>query len=215
MYNNKNYMNNFEFTTNWFEINGRKVWDSLLPQLNPSKVLEIGSYEGESTCYLINYLSKKSNTELYCIDNWVGAIEQTNRGINMKEVESRFDNNVKAAMKLKTNKIKFIKLKGNSDLLLSKLLTESKSNYFDFIYVDGSHQAQDVLFDALMAFKLIRKNGIIVFDDYLWFERNLPNGKDLNRCPKPAIDAFTSIFYNKVDIIQAPLKQLYVTKVSD
>ena len=208
-------MTNFEFTTNWFELNGRQVWDSLLPQLNPSKVLEIGSYEGESTCYLINYLSKKENTELYCIDNWIGAIEQINRNIDMKEVENRFDNNVKKAMTDKPNKIKFIKLKGNSDFYLSKLLTENKSKYFDFIYVDGSHQAQDVLFDALMAFKLLRKNGIIAFDDYLWFERNLPHGKDLNRCPKPAIDAFTSIFYNKVNIIQAPLKQLYVTKISD
>ncbi len=208
-------MNNFEFTTNWFELNGKQVWDALLPQLNPLKVLEIGSYEGESTCYLINYLSKKENTELYCIDNWTGAIEQINRNIDMKEVENRFDNNVKKAMMDKPNKIKFVKLKGNSDFYLSKLLTQNKSNYFDFIYVDGSHQAQDVLFDALMAFKLIRKNGIIAFDDYLWFERNLPQGKDLNRCPKPAIDAFTSIFYNKVDIIQAPLKQLYVTKISD
>ena len=208
-------MTNFEFTTNWFELNGRQVWDSLLPQLNPSKVLEIGSYEGESTCYLINYLSKTENTELYCIDNWSGAIEQINRGIDMKKVEKRFDNNVKKAMKDKQNKIKFTKLKGNSDFYLSKLLTENKSKYFDFIYVDGSHQAQDVLFDALMAFKLLRKNGIIAFDDYLWFERNLSHGKDLNRCPKPAIDAFTNIFYNKVNIIQAPLKQLYVTKISD
>ena len=66
-----------------------------------------------------------------------------------------------------------------------------------------------------MAFKLLRKNGIIAFDDYLWFERSLPHGKDLNRCPKPAIDAFTSIFFNKVNIIQAPLNQLYVTKTSD
>ena len=124
-------MSNFEFTTNWFELNGKQVWDALLPQLNPLKVLEIGSYEGESTCYLINYLSKKENTELYCIDNWTGAIEQINRNIDMKEVENRFDNNVKKAMMDKPNKIKFVKLKGNSDFYLSKLLTQNKSNYFE------------------------------------------------------------------------------------
>ena len=118
-------------------LNGEQVWNSLLPQLNPSKVLEIGSYEGESTCYLINYLSKKENTELYCIDNWVGAIEQKKRGINMNEVEKRFDNNVKIAMNETSNSIKFTKIKGNSDIHLSKLLLDKKNNYFDFIYVDG------------------------------------------------------------------------------
>ena len=208
-------MNNFEFTTNWFELNGKKVWDSLLPQVNPSKVLEIGSFEGESTCYLINELSKKNNCELYCIDTWEGAAEHQNREVNMTEVERRFDNNVKLALSISTNKIKFYKLKGKSDYHLSKLITENKFSYFDFIYVDGSHQAQDVLFDAVMAFKMLKVKGVIVFDDYIWFERKLPQGKDLNRCPKPAIDAFTSIFFDKVNIIQAPLNQMYVTKISD
>ena len=133
----------------------------------------------------------------------------------MNEVENRFDSNTKFALSLSAKKIKFTKLKGESDFLLSKFITEKKFNYFDFIYVDGSHQAQDVLFDAIMAFKLLKIKGVIAFDDYLWFERNLPQGKDLNRCPKPAIDAFTNIFYNKVNIIEAPLKQMYVTKISD
>ena len=208
-------MSNFEFTTNWFEINGRQVWDSLIPQIKPSKILEVGSWEGESTCYIIKALSDKENAELYCIDTWEGAIEQNNRKEDMLEVEKRFDNNVKLALSNTNNSIKFDKLKGKSDILLSKLLIEKKHNYFDFIYIDGSHQATDVLLDALLAFKLVRIGGVIAFDDYIWFERNLPDGKNLNRCPKPAIDAFTNIFFDKVDIIQAPLKQMYVTKTKE
>ena len=208
-------MSNFEFTTNWFEINGKQVWDSLIPQINPSKILEIGSYEGESTCYIIDYLKNKENSELYCIDTWAGAIEQQNRKVDMLEVEKRFDHNTSLALSNLENSIKFNKLKGKSDLTLSQLLFEKKENYFDFIYVDGSHQAPDVLFDAIMAFKLVRVGGVIAFDDYIWFERNLPQGKDLNRCPKPAIDAFINIYYNKVNIIQAPLKQIYVTKINN
>ena len=208
-------MTNFEFTTNWFELNGKQVWDSLIPQVKPSKVLEIGSYEGESTCYIINFLKDKKETELHCIDTWDGAIEQKNRQVDMLEVEKRFDHNTKLALSNSKNLINFKKLKGKSDILLSKLLVEKQENYFDFIYVDGSHQAPDVLFDALMAFKLVRVGGVIAFDDYIWFERKLPQGKDLNRCPKPAIDAFINIYYNKVNIIQAHLKQIYVTKINN
>ena len=208
-------MTKFDFTTNWFEINGKQVWDSLIPQVKPSKVLEIGSYEGESTCYIINFLEDKKNAELHCIDTWDGAIEQKNREVDMLEVERRFDHNTNLALSKSKNSINFNKLKGKSDIILSKLLIEKKENYFDFVYVDGSHQATDVLFDAVMAFKLVRVGGVIAFDDYIWFERNLPQGKDLNRCPKPAIDAFINIYYNKVNIIQAPLKQIYVTKINN
>ena len=37
-----------------------------------------------------------------------------------------------------------------------ELLTQGYENYFDFIYVDGSHEATDVLFDALLAHRLVR-----------------------------------------------------------
>ena len=68
---------------------------------------------------------------------------------------------------------------------------------------DNTTDSKDGLYPhEKLNFKLLRKNGIIAFDDYLWFERSLPHGKDLNRCPKPAIDAFTSIFFNKVNILQ-------------
>ena len=46
-------LDDLEFTNNWFGRNAEKIWDQLLPQIKPTKILEIGSYEGRSTCYLI------------------------------------------------------------------------------------------------------------------------------------------------------------------
>ena len=97
---------------------------------------------------------------------------------------------------------------------MSKLIAEGKANYFDFIYIDGSHRATDVLCDALLSFRLLKNNGVIVFDDYLWQEQ-LPYGIDPLRCPKIAIDAFTNIYCRKIKILSAPLKQLYVKKISN
>lgn len=87
------------------------------------------------------------------------------------------------------------------------MLTEDKSNYFDLVYIDGSHQSPDVIVDACLGFRLCRPGGIMIFDDYLW-----PLKKEVNRTPKMAIDSFTNIYYDKVEILRAPLYQLYLQK---
>jgi predicted O-methyltransferase YrrM len=67
---------------------------------------------------------------------------------------------------------------------------------YDFIYIDGSHVAKDVLTDACMAWQILKPQGIMVFDDYLW---GVP--RDVLHRPKPAIDAFTTIFAEEAEII--------------
>jgi len=207
----------YEYTNNWFVEAAKGVWDSLITQINPTRILEIGSYEGASTCYLIEKLAPLKEIELHCVDTWEGSLEhkkKTNYEANMSEVEKRFHHNTKVAVSKVENSVQLVIHKGFSDLALSKLIAEGKQGYFDFIYVDGSHQAPDVLCDALLSFRLLKNNGVIAFDDYLWQEQ-LPYGADPIRCPKPAIDAFTNIYCRKIRIISAPLFQLYVQKISD
>ena len=54
----------YQFTNDWFLHGGKKVWDSLIPQINPTRILEIGSYEGASLCYLIDRLSPHKALEI-------------------------------------------------------------------------------------------------------------------------------------------------------
>ena len=212
-------MNNqtYEFTNNWFVGAAKGVWDSLIPQINPTRILEIGSYEGASTCYLIEKLATLKEIELHCVDTWEGGVEHQKGGVaevNMSDVEKRFHRNIKMAINKVENPVQLYLHKGFSNLELPKLISEGKQGYFDFVYIDGSHQAPDVLFDALLGFKLLKNNGVLVFDDYLWQEQ-LPYGTDPIRCPKLAIDAFTNIYCRKIRIIRAPLYQLYIQKISD
>jgi predicted O-methyltransferase YrrM len=179
--------------------------------------LEIGSYEGASTCYLIEKLAISQEIELHCVDTWEGGIEhkaQDNAESKMSDVEKRFHHNTKLAVSKVDNPVQLVLHKRYSDVALSTLIAEGKQGYFDFIYVDGSHQAPDVLCDALLSFRLLKRNGVIAFDDYLWQEQ-LPYGTDPIRCPKPAIDAFTNVYCRKIRILSAPLYQLYVQKISD
>ena len=187
----------YNFTNDWFNYH-KYIWDSLINDLNPSKVLEIGSFEGASACYLIDKISKKENSELICVDLWP-----------WEEVEKRFDENINKCLMKSFDKISFQKKKGHSHKIMAELLVNNKENYFDLVYVDGSHTADDVIFDACFSSKLCRPGGIIIFDDYLWpVVKKLP----LEKKPKMAIDAFTNIFHDKITIIQKSLYQLYVVK---
>lgn len=210
-------MADFQFTNNWFDANAKAVWDQLIPQLKPSRILEIGSYEGASACYLIKTLGSAQKLEVHCIDTWQGGVEHqkgAQHQADMTAVEARFKHNIALAQQGSGIKPTVHVIKGMSDVEMSRLLADGKRNYFDFIYIDGSHQAPDVLCDAVLSFRLLKVGGLIAFDDYLWFE-NLPYGVDPIRCPKPAIDAFVNLYCRKVRILSAPLSQLYVQKIAD
>ncbi len=206
-------MSRYTFSNNWFDLNARSVWDRIIPQVMPQKILEIGSYEGSSACFLIDKLGDSGPLEIHCVDTWDGGIEHKEGGEDMATVEATFDRNLKTAIAERPN-IRIVKHKGPSDLQLAGLLAGGKAGYFDFIYVDGSHQVTDVLCDAVLGFRLLKIGGVMVFDDYIWSE-DLAGGKDFFRCPKPAIDAFVNIHWRKLHVINAPTLQCYVQKFAD
>lgn len=203
----------YDFSNNWFD-GVKPAWDSLMPHINPTKILEIGSYEGASACYLIETLAQKRDIEIHCLDTWEGGIEHKILGFKLQSLEKRFLRNVEIAKSIASHKVNLVTHKGFSDDELPKLIASGSAGYFDLIYVDGSHQAPDVLSDAILSFKLLKINGYMIFDDYLWSEQ-LSYGIDPIRCPKIAIDAFTNIFCRKISIMNAHLSQLIVRKISE
>ena len=199
------------FTNAWFDGMARGVWDQLIPKINPRKILEVGSYEGASTAYLIESLGSSGPLEIHCVDSWEGGVEHA--GTDMGSVEARFKHNTGLAIRKASHEVDLVVHKGLSDVCLARLLAPGGPGAFDFIYIDGSHQAPDVLSDAVLGFRLLKVGGVMAFDDYLWSE-NLPQGRDPLRCPKPAIDAFVNINFRKLTVISAPLYQLYVQKTA-
>ena len=55
-----------------------------------------------------------------------------------------------------------------SDSFFNKNLSNTK---YDVVYIDGSHFYKDVLNDAMNSYKLLKKNGIIIFDDFLYIRQ--------------------------------------------
>ena len=206
----------YKFTNNWFDEH-KEVWSQLLKQINPTKILEVGSYEGKSTVFMIEALAATNAIEIHCIDSWEGGIEHKAGGYveaNMSSIEASFQHNIKVAKNKCNHLVKLNIHKGLSNKELPKLLANGMQGYYDFIYIDGSHQAPDVLLDAILGFELLRVGGVIAFDDYLWQEP-LSTGTDPIRCPKTSIDAFTNIYCRKLSVIRAPLYQLFIRKSSN
>lgn len=209
----ENNREDLQFSNDWFGLTAKRNWNHLLPQIKPEKILEIGSFEGRSTCFLIEKNTWAKKLEIHCVDTWAGGIEHKGQ-VDMLSVEGRFDRNTSKLIRESSSEVSLVKHKGYSDIILSRLLADGFSGYFDFVYVDGSHQAPDVLLDAIMAFKLVKIGGLIAFDDYTWAE-NLSGGRDPLRCPKIAIDAFTNIFFRKIGFLNAPISQIYLKKMAD
>ena len=77
------------------------------------------------------------------------------------------------------------------------------NKYFDFIYVDGNHDEKAVIKDAIGSFRILKKGGIIAFDDYLLGIRypNSPGSKAMNGSTKRAIDYFLDVFQDEIEVI--------------
>jgi len=197
-------MTEYQFTKDWFQW-APEVWKQLTPLLPERKsFLEIGSFEGRSTVWIIENMMEDGGV-IHCIDTWEGGEEHSAE--NMSAVEERFIHNIKLAQE-KYPKRNLLSTKGTSVQHLAHWLVEDPKDHptFDFIYIDGSHQAPDVLTDAVMSWPLLKPAGLMVFDDYMW-----GNPRDALHRPKIAIDAFTNIFGETAEIIHVGY-QLVVRK---
>jgi hypothetical protein len=76
---------------------------------------------------------------------------------------------------------------------LAQLIVDQRQ--FDLVYVDGSHRSDAVLADAVMAFGLLKSDGYMIFDDYLWTQ-----SPDVLDHPKMSIDAFVNMFQKHIRI---------------
>ena len=202
----------YSFTADWFSV-CIPAWRELLSQMAEiGKVLEIGSFEGRSTVWLIeNAFNARGTGELYCIDTWKGGIEHS--AADMAAVEERFLRNVATAKGRSRSDVTVHVRKGTSSALLPGLVAEGHALSFDMIHVDGSHQCPDVLSDLVLAFQLCKVGGLILCDDYEWSHE--PHGsEDLLNQPKLAIDSFVNCYRRKLRLNGCNLRQIYLRKTA-
>lgn len=88
----------------------------------------------------------------------------------------------------------------------SEALVDLRGNLFDLIYIDGDNNSCSVIEDAILSWRLLHIEGVMVFNDYLLeinsrefyeshkeFETHKKDGLMFHH-PKEAIDAFLTIY---------------------
>jgi lipopolysaccharide biosynthesis glycosyltransferase/predicted O-methyltransferase YrrM len=174
-----------------------------LVQSKAPRALEIGSWEGRSAVFLLTELCKREG-EIVCIDHF--DLMRTQAG---RERYSRIQHNLALAGGCFRIKDMF------SVPALMEVLVEEMSAAepgFDWVYVDGSHNADDAFLDGELAWRLARKGAVFIFDDYHWDTQ--PQDSRLH--PKRGIDAFLGLHegeYRKIS--EEGQYQMVLQKTSD
>ncbi len=167
----------------------------------PVTFLEIGSFEGVSAIWMLRNLLTHADARLTCVDNdFLGCGKRLVRNLRNSGEESKVD-----CLWIDSHDVR----------------SHVPDDHFDFVYVDASHAAPNVLFDVVNAFLVCKPGGIVGCDDYLYtipepvgerpgrisplrrllsglgWAPEVPRGT----VPKPAIDAFLRVMDGRVDVV--------------
>jgi predicted O-methyltransferase YrrM len=147
-----------KFSQDWFSNNIPNFQFCAKELPNNEAFLEIGSFEGRSTTWMLQNMLAYDGT-MVCVDTFEGGEEHAD--LDLSDLRKTFDSNVEEARE-----------ENQALEVISKTSWEALSELvyldftFDFIYVDGNHQTPEVLLDACLAFKLLVPKGVMLFDDY-------------------------------------------------
>ena len=193
-------MSQKEFSTDWFSGNAPN-WSKHLAELKGRasiRGLEIGVFQGRSTCWLLENIFTHESARLEAVDTFEGSDE--NADLDPTILNSLYDvfrRNVaeyggrSVAHRMKSSQF---------------LRSSSDSEKYDFIYVDGDHHSWAALEDMVLCWPLFKVGGIMIIDDY-------GTSSDSVDLPKAGVDAFLHAFKTRYSVLyagyQVILKKLF------
>jgi predicted O-methyltransferase YrrM len=163
---------------------------------DPIRYLEIGTFYGANLLSVGDTYGKHDESELYCIDPWIEYDEYQEYKSEQSKIYETFQRNVNNSVH--KNKIKIHRGFSND------VIPTFSDNFFDIIYIDGNHEPEYVLEDAVLSFRKLKKGGYLIFDDYGW------GGPDLTQ---RGIDGFMSGYHKKIKILGQHNTQMFVKKL--
>jgi predicted O-methyltransferase YrrM len=115
-------------------------------------ILELGSYQGASAFLFLNLLK---NSKITCVDTFMDPLNYELFEKNLEEFSIK----------------ERVTVSKSSTLYFFS--QQMKKNFYDIIYIDAGHGYSDVTIDIHCSFDQVNDGGIIILDDYEWYEKNL------------------------------------------
>tara|TARA_R100000808_G_scaffold21634_1_gene46763 strand:+ start:4876 stop:5427 length:552 start_codon:yes stop_codon:yes gene_type:complete len=177
--------------------------------INPNEIhsyLEVGIFEARSACFMLREIICKNETSSYTgIDSWSRWKKKTCATI--KDRATRNLEITKDSLNIKEHSVITI-LNGDSANNLSSMTIASKK--YTIILVDGDHTLEGALIDMLLCWKLLRKDGIMILDDYVHSSMGGAYAVD------EAFDLFSTVHVGKFKQIKIPsTSQMVIQKTTE
>jgi predicted O-methyltransferase YrrM len=169
------------------------VWEKAMASYKGKpglRYLEIGVFEGRSMMWMLENILTDPTSSAVGIDPFLADYKDRYRAnLTKSGHESRVTTIV-----------------GYSQVELRKLPLDS----FDIIYVDGSHTASDVLEDAVLSLRLLKRRGTLIFDDYRW--SGLEKLEPPENRPERAVEVFYAIYGKQFEVIHNGYQVIFLRK---
>ena len=164
----------------------------------PIKYLEIGVHYGMNLWEIADTYCKHPDTEMHAIDPWVDYDKYVEYVGDQDKIYNQFLKNLDNASPEVKNKLKIHR--GFSRDVIPTL----EDDTFDIIFVDGNHEAEWALEDAVLSWRKLKSGGWMILDDY---------GPDPVN-PTAGLQAFASGYRNVIDIDKSGIHdgQMFIKK---
>lgn len=147
---------------NWFKVTAEAAFQRhLLPLAGQPglRLLQIGVFTGDASVWLLDNVLTGPGSLLVDVDTWQGSDELAHEAFDWEDVYDTYCFRTMAVCAGHRLQI----YRGSSDTFFAE-----PQEPFDFIYIDGAHDFQSALADAIGAFGVLRLGGLLAFDDYSW-----------------------------------------------
>lgn len=155
---------------NWFMPYAQPLFEKYLTPLagKPGlRFLQIGAFTGDASLWMLRNVLTGEGSTLTDVDTWFGSDEAEHGLFDWSDVEKVYDDRARGF----TARGHLTKFKGTSAQFF-----EQNDWLYDFIYIDGDHEAGRVFADGVAAAGLLMPGGLLAFDDYQWLPRDGGDG---------------------------------------